>query len=103
MTKRPNSIEGHNDTDHRGSGALLDVALHYTATIGVLQSERDGFRQRCDTLQTALDHSTAELAATKDEVARLEHVIRQLNPTSPPQGGALVEFGDFGLEFRRNG
>lgn len=78
MTKRPNRIEAHKGPAHPGPDALLDAVLHYTTTIGVLQSERDGFRQRCDTLQTALDHSTAELAATKDELARLEHVIRQL-------------------------
>ncbi len=78
MTQRSNSIEVHEGPAQPGPDALLDAALPYAATIGVLQTERDGFRQRCDTLQAALDHSTAELAATKDELARLEHVIRQL-------------------------
>ena len=78
MTKRTDSTGGNQGPAFPGPEALLDAALHYTAAIGALQTERDGFRLRCESLQAALDQSNADLAATKDELARLEHIIHQL-------------------------
>ena len=58
--------------------ALLSAAFHQTVGLDALRHERDTFQVRCNGLQAALDQANAALAEAKEERARLEQVIRQL-------------------------
>jgi len=78
MNKAPPSDSAPKDQANVQLDTALSAAMHHSIGIDALRRERDAFKFQRDDFQNALALANAELAVSRAETVRLEHIVQQL-------------------------